>query len=124
MFGVAVARLLGPAGPADLEVPPGVDIAPHTLPVAEAVGGVVVLDAGAGTAVRVSVDTQVGTVVTVVCAEGGAGRVAVEIGAVRVLIDASGGDPGGVPAPVVDVPAVAVSAGGARVYSLTQRRTG
>jgi hypothetical protein len=72
-----------------------------------------------GLAVRVS--AAPGAQVTVVCDEGGSGRVAVVAGGVRVLIDASDGDPASPGRAVVDA-SVVVPVGGAKVYSLAARR--
>ncbi len=112
MFGHPIARLIGPAGHGTA----GVDIAPSGASMAEAATGVAVPDTGAG-AVRVSVIAEAGTAVTVMCDDGAAGRVAVVAGGVRVLIESSG--PGPVVPVVADLPAVP---GGARVYSLAERR--
>jgi hypothetical protein len=60
-----------------------------------------------------------GMAVTVVCDDGGPGRVAVVAGPVRVLIDTCGGDPGTVTLAPAGGP---VLAGGARVYPLAARR--
>jgi hypothetical protein len=117
MFGHPIARLIGPAVPG--ATVPGADIAPTVEPATRPGRAVTGPDAGAGSAVRVSVTAQVGTAVTVVCDDDAAGRVAVVAGGVPVLIDASGADPASLAPAVADVPAVA---GGARLYSLAERR--
>lgn len=71
----------------------------------------------AGSAVQV--DVSAGAAVTVVYRDGAPGRVAVLAGAVRVLIDSSGTDPATLAPAEVDAPMVS---GGARVYSLAERR--
>ena len=83
-------------------------------------GGVTTLNALTPPEVAaVQVHVSAGAAVTVVCQEGAAGRVAVVAGGVQVLIEVSGADPASVTPTVVDVPAVS---GGARVYSLAERR--
>lgn len=67
----------------------------------------------------VQVKVSAGVAVTVVCHDGAPGRVAVLAGAVRVLIDGSGGDQASLSPALADAPTVA---GGARVYSLADRR--
>lgn len=74
--------------------------------------------AAAGPAV-VLVHISAGAQVTVVCHDGAPGRVAVLAGTVRVLIDASGTDPTSHAPTLIEAPMVA---GGARVYSLAERR--
>jgi transcriptional regulator with XRE-family HTH domain len=117
MFGHPIERLIGPADAlpamaADLEH------FPHTAPerpVREADIGFVLSDVAASpAAVQVSVNAGAGAAVTVTCQDGAPGRIAVVAGAVRVLIDTSGVDAGVVDAPMVE--------GGARVYSLAERR--
>jgi hypothetical protein len=117
MFGQPVGRLLGPAR-SGTEMP-GADSAAPVASLAGADADVAVRD-GSAEAVRVSVNATAGTAVTVVCHDGAPGRVAVVAGGVRVLIDASGTGPAAALGPaVLDVPAVS---GGARVYSLAERR--
>lgn len=72
--------------------------------------------AAAGPAV-VRVHVSAGVEVTVVCDDGASGRVAVLAAGVRVLIDASGTDPGSAAPAVADAQMVA---GGARVFSLAR----
>lgn len=67
----------------------------------------------------VQVHVGAGAEVTVVCHDGEPGRVAVLAGSVRVLIDASGSDVATQAPAVIDAPMVV---GGARVYSLAERR--
>jgi len=86
--------------------------------VAEA-GGAAAAPAVLAEAAVVQVNVSAGAAVTVVCHDGAPGRVAVVAGAVLVLIDASGTDPAALGPAVVDAPMVA---GGARVYSLAERR--
>ncbi|WP_406106508.1 hypothetical protein [Micromonospora globbae] len=110
----------GEAGPAEPgAATTGVGITPPAAPVAEALAALTGADADAGAAVQVDVSAEAGTAVTVVCQDGAAGRVAVLAGGVRVLIDASGAGPASITPAVVDLPAVP---GGARVYSLAERR--
>jgi hypothetical protein len=113
MFGHPIGRLLGPAD----QHSAGVQVAAAVAGVHEAPPGSVVPDAGAATAVQVSVEP--GTAVTVVCPDDGSGRVAVLAGGVRILIDAPGTAPAAVVPAAPDVP---VADGGARVYSLAARR--
>jgi transcriptional regulator with XRE-family HTH domain len=88
--------------------------------VGEAGAGLAASEVIAGpAAVQVSVSAGAGAAVTVVCQDGAPGRVAVLAGTVRVLIDTSGADAASLFPDVVDTPMVA---GGARVYSLAQRR--
>ena len=115
MFGHPIARLVGPA-----EVPPAMAAdsgrAPQAAPdgpVGATVTGLGLPEVAAGLA-EVQVSVSAGAAVTVMCSDGAPGRVSVVAGAVRVLIDTSGVDVG-----VVDAPMVA---GGARVYSLAERR--
>ena len=117
MFGHPIARLIGPA-----EASPAMaadsELAPRAAPdgpVSEAGAGIAIPEVVAGlAAVQVSVNAGAGAAVTVMCSDGAPGRVSVVAGAVRVLIDTSGVDAG-----VVDAPMVA---GGARIYSLAERR--
>jgi hypothetical protein len=95
----------GDAGP----VVAGVSVAPMAGPGA----------GGAVAEVWVSVSADAGTAVTLVCPDGPAGRVAVVAGGVRVLIEAPGTGRVSVVPAVADLPAVS---GGARVYSLAERR--
>lgn len=67
----------------------------------------------------VQLNVSAGAAVTVVYHDGAPGRVAVLAGAVRVLIDSSGTDPATLAPAEVDAPMVT---GGARVYSLAERR--
>jgi hypothetical protein len=122
MFGYPIARLIGPAdtlpeGAADSAYPPPAEL--DGL-VSDADSGLGLPSVAAGsTAVQVSVSADAGTAVTVVCQDGAPGRVAVVAGTVRVLIDVSGTDAAGLAPGVVDAPPVT---GGARVYSLAERR--
>jgi hypothetical protein len=116
MFGHPITRLIGPAeAPA---IAAGTEPTPHAAPdgpVSATSTGLALPEGAAGLSeVQVSVNAGAGAAVTVTCLDGAPGRVSVVAGAVRVLIDASGVDAG-----VVDAPMVA---GGARVYSLAERR--
>ena len=122
MFGHPIARLIGPADvrPATAADSEGTRHAAPGGPVSEVGAGLALLAVAAGpAAVQVSVSAGAGAAVTVVCQDSAPGRVAVVAGAVRVLIDASGTDAAGLVQGVVDAPMVA---GGARVYSLAERR--
>jgi hypothetical protein len=105
----------GPTLPGALAVP---DAVPAVAP-ARSVPGVAVPVAGTVAGVQVTVSAEPGTAVTVLCPDGPAGRVAVVAGGVRVLIEPSGTGPVSVASMVPDLPAVS---GGARVYSLAERR--
>lgn len=85
----------------------GVSVAPTGVPVA----GVAVPGPGA---VWVTVCAEPGAAVTVVCPDGPVGRVAVQAGGVRVLIEPSGTGPVAAASAVADLPAMS---GDARVYS-------
>ena len=123
MFGHPIARLIGPAE-APPTMPADSEPMPHAAPdgpVSEAGAGLVLPAVAAGVAagVQVSVSASAGAAVTVMCSDGAPGLVSVVAGAVRVLIDTSGTDAAGLSPGMVDAPMVA---GGARVYSLAERR--
>ncbi len=96
--------------------PPTVALHPATTPPAVTGGGLAVAPTETAT-VQVSVNGS--AAVTVVCHDGPPSRVAVVAGPVQVLIDPSGVNPVSVAPAVVGAPMVV---GGARVYSLAERR--
>jgi hypothetical protein len=115
MFGQPIDRLIGPA---DAGAATAVDVARPAALLGAVGGGLTGPEALAGPA-AVQVYVSAGAAVTVMCHDDASGRVAVVAGAVRVLIDASGTEAASLTPGVVDAPMVA---GGARVYSLAERR--
>ena len=130
MFGQPIDRLIGPADAGAAGA--AVDVARHAAPPDEAGGGFPpgpqILAGQAAVLVHVSA----GAAVTVLCHDSAAGRVAVLAGAVRVLIEASDAEPGGLAEGAVDTPMVTgasaaveaeatrrvVGRGGSRLYCL------
>lgn len=119
-LGLFIARQVGTQAPPIVPDGSGVTAVVDNAPAVDVGAALVLPEVVTGVAaVQVNVSAEAGTAVTVVCQDGAAGRVAVVAGGVRVLIDASGTDPASLTPAVVDFPA---APGGARLYSLAERR--
>lgn len=122
MFDHPIARLIGPAEatPALGADSAGASHAAPAGPVSVPGSAARLSEVVTGSeTVQVSVSADAGAAVTVVCQDGAPGRVAVVAGTVRVLIAVSGTEAAGLVAGGLDAP---MAAGGARVYSLAERR--